>query len=86
MGGSMRSHEIGDFISVGAPLYAKFGLRNAPSPYPSGRHLLDQGIATTQERVRRAAIAIEWLARLRPGSVQSPAQGRVPAVEGDGRP
>jgi hypothetical protein len=84
MGGSMRSHEIGDFIAVGAPLYAKFGLRNAPTAYPSGEHMLEQGVATTRERVRRAAIAMEWLARLRPASVQSPTVSRVSALEGDG--
>ena len=71
MGGIMRAHEIGDFIAVGSPLYVKFGLRNAATAYPSGEHLAAVGIAASRERVRRAAIALEWLARLRPESVQS---------------
>ena len=72
MGGVMRGHEIGDFVAVGAPLYVKFGLRNAPVTYPSGRHIVAQGVAMSQERVHRAAVALEWLARIRPETVQSP--------------
>lgn len=71
MGGAVRGHEIGDFIHVGAPLYAKFGLRNARSLYPSGGHLVAEACAIAREKVRRAACALEWLARARPGSVQS---------------
>jgi hypothetical protein len=73
MGGVMRGHEISDVVSVAAPLYAKFGLRNAPVTYPTGEHIAAEGVAMSKERVRRAAIALEWLARLRPDTVQSPA-------------
>ncbi len=41
----------------------KFGLRNAPNIYPSGVHLEGAAVATGRERVRRAAIGMELLAR-----------------------
>jgi hypothetical protein len=72
MGGMVRGNEIGDFISAGAPLYVKFGLRNAPPAYPSGGHIEATAIATGRERVRRAAIALEWLRRTHPDTAQSP--------------
>jgi hypothetical protein len=72
MGGIVRSNEIGDFIEVGAPLYVKFGLRNAPPAYPSGEHVTADAILTGRERVRRAAIAMEWLSRTHPDIKQSP--------------
>lgn len=63
LGGFTRYYELPDIIRVGAPLYLKFGLRNAPNIYPSGIHLENAAIATGRERVRRAAIALELLAR-----------------------
>ena len=72
MGGVMRGHEISDVVAVAAPIYVKFGLRNAPVTYPTGQHIAAEGVAMSKERVRRAAIALEWLVRLRPDTVQSP--------------
>jgi hypothetical protein len=46
MGGIVRGNEMGDFISVGAPLYVKFGLRNAAPAYPSGGQKRSEAIAT----------------------------------------
>ena len=71
MGPTVRGHEIADFVAVGAPLYAKMGLANAAGVYPSGGHVVDVAIANAREKVRRAAIALEWLRRERPESVQS---------------
>jgi len=71
MGGIVRGHEIADFIAVGAPLYVKMGLRNAKGAYPAGEHIAGDVIAMAREKVRRSAIALEWLNRLRPGSIQS---------------
>jgi hypothetical protein len=34
LGGIVRDNELGDLVTVGAPLYAKFGLRNAQAVYP----------------------------------------------------
>ena len=71
LGGVVRGHELGDLVASGAPLYAKFGLRNARMIYPAGAHLLDDACAIAREKVHRAAAALEWLARLRPELVQS---------------
>ena len=62
---------LGDLIGAGAPLYAKFGLRNATGVYPSGHHLEAVASANAVEKVHRAAIALEWLERLSPGLAQS---------------
>jgi Peptidase family U32 len=71
LGGVLRGHELGDLVRTGAPLYAKFGLRNAQAVYPSGRHLEDVACANAVEKVHRAAAALEWLDRLSPGLAQS---------------
>jgi hypothetical protein len=71
MGGIVRGHEIAEFVEVGAPLYVKMGLRNASAAYPGGLHTEGAVIAAAREKVRRCAIALEWLQRQRPGSVQS---------------
>ncbi len=63
LGGFTRYHELPEIIRVGAPLYLKFGLRNAPNIYPSGVHLEPVAVQTGRERVHRAAIGLELLAR-----------------------
>ncbi|MBA2754942.1 MAG: U32 family peptidase [Chloroflexia bacterium] len=79
IGGFIRHYEIADIIRVASPVYVKFGLRNAPNIYPSGTHLETTAIALTRERVRRAKIALDLLARLDPDAVMSP----LPAPAGD---
>ena len=56
-------HEIPELIRVAAPVYVKFGLRNAPDVYPSGTHLDATTVALSRERVRRARLGMELLAR-----------------------
>ena len=63
LGGFTRYYETPEIVRVGAPVYLKFGLRNAPNIYPSGVHLEAAAIATGRERVHRAAIGLEVLAR-----------------------
>ncbi len=63
IGGFVRHHELPDLIRVAAPVYVKFGLRNAPDVYPSGTHLDSTTIALSRERVRRARLGMELLAR-----------------------
>jgi hypothetical protein len=41
----------------------KFGLRNAPDLYPAGSHLESTAVALSRERVRRARLGLELLAR-----------------------
>ncbi len=63
VGGFVRHHEIPELIRVAAPVYLKFGLRNAPDVYPAGTHLETTTVALSRERVRRARIGLELLAR-----------------------
>jgi Peptidase family U32 len=62
-GGFVRLYELPNLIRVAAPVYVKFGLRNAPNIYPSGSHLEATAIALGRERVRRAQLALELLDR-----------------------
>lgn len=73
LGGIVRGNELGDLVAIGAPLYAKFGLRNSRPLYPSGEHLVAEASAIGREKVRRAAVALEWLNRLAPELRQSAA-------------
>lgn len=63
LGGFVRMHEIPEIIRVAAPVYVKFGLRNAPDIYPSGSHLEATAVALSRERVRRARLGMDLLAR-----------------------
>jgi len=62
-GGTVRHYETAELVRVGAPIYLKYGLRNAPALYPSGQHLEATVVALSRERVRRAAIGLAILAR-----------------------
>jgi hypothetical protein len=64
LGGFTRYHEIAEIVRMAAPIYLKFGLRNAPNIYPSGVHLEQVAVQTARERVRRASLGLEMLARL----------------------
>jgi hypothetical protein len=63
LGGFVRLHEIPELIRVAAPVYVKFGLRNAPDIYPSGSHVEATAVALSRERVRRARLGLELLER-----------------------
>jgi hypothetical protein len=63
VGGFVRLHEIPELIRVAAPVYVKFGLRNAPDVYPAGTHIEATTVALSRERVRRARLGMELLAR-----------------------
>ena len=71
LGGVVRGNEVADLIAVASPLYVKFGLRNSRSLYPSGLHLENDAILIGREKVRRAAISMEWLKRDPRNFVQS---------------
>lgn len=72
VGGFVRHHEIAEIIRVGAPVYVKFGLRNAPDVYPAGGHLAATVVAASRERVRRARLGLDELARTPGGPRMSP--------------
>jgi len=63
IGGFVRMHEIPELIRVAAPVYVKFGLRNAPDVYPAGTHLEATTVALSRERVRRARLGLDLLTR-----------------------
>jgi hypothetical protein len=63
LGGMVRGHELAEIVLVAAPLYAKYGLRNARAVYPAGYQVMDDVVNNVREKVRRAAISLEWLER-----------------------
>jgi hypothetical protein len=79
LGGFVRHYEIPELVRIAAPIYLKFGLRNAPSIYPSGSHLEATAVALARERVRRARLGLDLLHRYDPTSVTAasslPARG-----------
>jgi hypothetical protein len=66
IGGFVRHYEVPDFIRVGAPLYVKLGLRNAPDIYPSGTHIESTAVALSKERVRRARLVVDRITQYAP--------------------
>ena len=71
LGGTVRGEQLGDLVAASSPLYAKFGLRNSRGLYPAGLHLYADAELIGREKVRRAAVALEWLHRVGPPAVQS---------------
>lgn len=63
VGGIVRLYDAAELIRVGAPIYLKFGLRNAPALYPVGRHLHTVAVDSGRERVRRARLTLDILQR-----------------------
>ena len=87
LGGFVRHHEIPALIRVSAPVYVKFGLKNAPDIYPSGSHIDATAVALSRERVRRARLGMELLARAEGEFTMSdlPASGLAVPVPSRGR-
>ena len=71
LGGVVRGEQVADLVTVAAPLYTKFGLRNSRALYPSGGHIEADAIAIAIEKVRRAEISLEWLKRSGAPLIQS---------------
>jgi hypothetical protein len=71
IGGFVRHYEIPEIVRVASPVYIKFGLRNAPDVYPSGSHIEATAIALSRERVRRARLGLDMLARYYPDAIMS---------------
>jgi hypothetical protein len=63
LGGFVRHHDVPEIIRIAAPVYLKFGVRGAPDIYPWGGHIAAVARALSEERVRRAALAMELLER-----------------------
>jgi Peptidase family U32 len=71
LGGFVRLYEIPELVRIAAPVYLKFGVRNAPNIYPVGKHIESVSIALSRERVRRAKLGLDLLARYYPDAIQS---------------
>lgn len=65
-GGFLRYYEIPEIIRVLSPVYIKFGLRNHPDVYPSGKHWEMTNVSLVKERVHRAALGIQMIERYYP--------------------
>jgi hypothetical protein len=63
VGGFVRYHEIPRIVAAASPVYLKFGLRNAPGIYPSGRHLEAVAVATARARAQRLRVGWETIQR-----------------------
>jgi hypothetical protein len=70
-GGYIRTPEVPEMIRVASPLYVKMGLRNAPDLYPWGEQLKAVSLSMTRERLRRARLVLDHVARSAPGLVAS---------------
>jgi hypothetical protein len=71
VGGFVRQYEIPELVRVAAPVYIKFGLRNAPNIYPAGAHIGAVSVLLSRERARRAKLGLDLLARYYPEAVGS---------------
>lgn len=73
LGGFVRLYEVPEIVRIAAPVYIKFGLRNAPNIYPVGKHIESLSIALSRERVRRTKLGLDLLQRYYPDAIQSKA-------------
>jgi hypothetical protein len=71
LGGFVRHYEIPELVRIAAPVYLKFGLRNAPDVYPAGTHLDTVTVGLSRERVRRARLGVDLLKRYSPEATTS---------------
>lgn len=70
-GGFIRHYEIPELIRILAPVYIKFGLRNHPDVYPSGKQWEATNISLCRERVHRAALGMQMVSRYCPEAATS---------------
>lgn len=70
-GGFLRYYEIPEIIRVLSPVYIKFGLRNHPDVYPSGKQWETTNLSLVRERVRRAVIGMDIINRYYPEAKMS---------------
>jgi hypothetical protein len=75
-GGFVRFYEVPEIVRLGAPVYVKLGLRNAPNIYPSGLHLEELAVKLGRERVRRAELVLRLLGERAPELVEGRGEER----------
>ena len=79
-GGFVRLYEIAEMARLAAPVYLKFGLRNAANVYPSGLHLDDVAVVQCREKVRRTSLGLQLLKTYLPEVRISPVPARPNAT------
>jgi hypothetical protein len=70
-GGFIRLYEIAEFIRLLSPVYLKFGLRNHPDVYPSGKQWESTNVSLCRERVHRALLGMQMIERYYPEAITS---------------
>lgn len=70
-GGFIRLYEIAEFIRLLSPVYIKFGLRNHPDVYPSGKQWEATNISLCRERVHRTLLGVQMIERYYPEAITS---------------
>lgn len=70
-GGFIRLYEIAEFIRLLSPVYIKFGLRNHPDVYPSGKQWEATNSTLCRERVHRALLGMQMIERYYPQAITS---------------
>lgn len=70
-GGFIRLYEIAEFIRLLSPVYIKFGLRNHPDVYPSGKQWEATNISLCKERVHRTLLGLQMIERYYPEAITS---------------
>ncbi len=70
-GGYIRTYEVPEMIRVATPVYIKIGLRNAPDIYPYGEQLRLTAQNMSRERIHRARLVADTIARYYPQGVMS---------------
>ncbi|HVU56245.1 MAG TPA: U32 family peptidase [Puia sp.] len=80
-GGFIRLYEIAEFIRILSPVYIKFGLRNHPDVYPSGKQWEATNVTLCRERVHRALLGVQMIKKYYPEAITS-----GPAAAGLGIP
>lgn len=70
-GGYIRTYEVPEMIRVASPVYVKIGLRNAPDIYPYGEQLRLTALAMSRERIHRAKMVADTIARHYPEALMS---------------
>lgn len=70
-GGFIRFYEIPEFIRILSPVYIKFGLRNHPDVYPSGKQWETTNISLCRERVHRALLGAQMIEKYCPEAITS---------------
>ena len=78
LGGVVRGNELADLVARRRAALREVRAPQLAAALPGRRALYDEAVAIARAKVARAAVALEWLARLDPALVQSAAGAEGP--------